>query len=1818
MSKQAAMRESNDPAVVAAIGGEAAVLVREILAKMAPFAQDPAKAPISRDIRGLSRIAEFVGARAIIKLCEPAAALAAGLEANGAPLVKMEADVLGRALGAAAAYLAGCGTGRFPAALSLYPVYCALAALTPKFSALSTGEFYFPQTLHAAEETPADSSMNLSDYLSGDGAMLVRYQGEYRAAFMMYAKTRNPDALVKMRQALVTLETKKPPAGYRLFLSASIAFLDTLIRADNEIPAEARALLSRIERELTHLAAGGKRANENLVSALLYSLATSECGSARVRKLKDALSLERYVTKGTIGKQDHRALDALRDARDWARQAWESGLAKDDLSELRNGFAKLGNLSTASGDYALGTFGACLRALIEKMHTGAIAKTERVAVFGASLLLMMEERLARMPHDPMGDREIADLQKQKVRAILAGADPGTVTGTDEDDGIAMAPILVEAMVDLNTAEQMLDQMTRDPAHAAKKPEVLKLMHSVQSICTLAQVPSAAELAERCVALVNSCFGEPSPAARENLARLAAGCIALERSLSLARVSREQAGDAAREGIEACAERVTEANAQSGPTDATGEWDAPAEEEMLDIYLEEAGQVSRELESGLAAMESNAANFDAMSSLRRGFHTLKGGARMIGLERLGEIAWSVERTVNQFLASRTVATPALLAFAARARHKIMQHAATLHTERRTAVEVSSFAAEADRLTECAHAPGGAAVIVLPAAAKRPPRPLAAEGTSIATITRINPLMQQSAAPERSAQETPMNKISPVEDAMFKVGAIEIPDCLFQIFAEESAQLCADLALEVDKLFTRMPHKVEFDLMRHAHSLSGMGRTVGIDRLAELAHAIESWASLRLNRIIVPEDWTRSVLFGAIEGLQDMLKLIRAGCEPMAAYEAVARIDILNAEFPDRRHNAEDALATEFLESLKAMECAAFDAPSSVATATEVEATFAEPQVVETPLVEAPATHALVLDAPAIEVPHTQTTTMEALFVEAPAVAVHVVEAPTVEVPAVEVPVVEAPAAPVPVLLSPVNAHARTLHDVAAWSALIKAAEDDIDSEACEFFFEEADELYPRLDTIIAKLRVAPGNRAQVEALKRVLHTLKGGANTTGARKIGAVFHQLEDLVATSLGADPATLDRVQSGVDISHALLDALRTGADIAGVLAGTQAENADADTQVEISTISMPTGPEPTTASVTEAVTATATATTTPSTVGISPRHASDAASAPKTGGESILRVRSGMIGALGEMNIEANTMRSRAAFGIVQCKQTAQGMSLSVDKLSELVKQVDLEAEKQMHAGSQHNEAARPARADAFDALELDRFTRLQELTRRVAETMNDVQNHGSVLSVALRATEDSLSQQGVLLAEIGTRLDQTRQVRISSIVPHLKRVVRQACRDSDKRADLLVDADVEVDRWVLDRLVPALEHVLRNAVAHGIETAAVRAAAGKPETGTVELRAYHEGSHIVIEVSDDGRGLDRDAILRRGLERGLIPADTRASDERVPDLIFTPGFSTAAIVSGLAGRGVGLDVVRSDLDTLGGRVAISSETNMGSRVVLRAPSTMSVMNGCAVYSNGYMFVIPSQFIRELVRVDADDLNDAYGNGELWNAGKRHAFRGMWQVAGMPRWEGSANARNAVLLMNGEDLAIHVDDVKPVDEFIFRRLGAQIDSVKSGVIGATINAKGTASLFVDPIRAVRVLGQRSLDAGVATQRNPRIMVVDDSLTVRKMSTRLLERNGYDVDNAENGLVALERMHAQRPDLVLMDIEMPILDGFACTERMRADDLFRDIPVIIVSSRAVDKHRAYAIAKGANEFVGKPYKDQDLLALIKNLLERGALRNAA
>lgn len=775
-----------------------------------------------------------------------------------------------------------------------------------------------------------------------------------------------------------------------------------------------------------------------------------------------------------------------------------------------------------------------------------------------------------------------------------------------------------------------------------------------------------------------------------------------------------------------------------------------------------------------------------------------------------------------------------------------------------------------------------------------------------------------------------------------------------------------------------------------------------------------------------------------------------------------------------------------------------------------------------------------------------------------------------------------------------------------------ADEEVRSLVEETFLEEAEELLEQAQSLLKQWFEQRGNRSLLLQLQRNAHSLKGGARMAQLEAVGVIAYHLENTFE-QFGLHHFNSNVYDNLLNTALTWLhDAIfkRQYANFDGLkhsLENIEFVDVSAQLPQKISAKDVFT-PEYTMEFV-----------------------QGDGTEPPSMFGEwesserieqnnEMIRVSADVIEKMIDLSGENAINRSRIEMDLGQLGGTLTEMELAIKRLADQLRRMEGELESQIIA----RHGGENSRYEDFDPLEMDQYSSLNQLSKSLAESASDLIDFKTTLSEKIRDTEGLLLQQSRIQAEIQESLMRTRLVPFSRLLPRLQRIVRQTASTLKRPTELVVNnTEGELDRSILERLIAPFEHMLRNAIDHGIEDREQRLQANKPETGHIVLNIGRQGTDVVVTFSDDGKGIDVSRIKQKAIQTGLMTKDQKLEQEEILQFIFHPGFSTAAQVTQISGRGVGLDVVQSDIKALGGHVSVNSTLGKGTTFTIRVPTTVAVSDALMVKAGDQQFAFPLAQIDRIVRISPAALEQYFEGQDDYFTIDQEKYRLRYLsefVAGqpIPRLSGMVHSLPVLLVKGaqGQTTALLVDQlIGSRGQIVVKPIGQQFSSI--GVIaGATILGDGQVCLILDGQTIARQAQSthrsKQADDTYTKQRYDErrlIMIVDDSVTVRKVTSRLLERHGYDVVTAKDGVDAIEQLETIKPDLMLLDIEMPRMDGFEVTNLVRHHELHRDLPIIMITSRTGEKHRERALSLGVSQYMGKPFQEETLLENIESLL---------
>ncbi|MBH2019592.1 MAG: Hpt domain-containing protein [Burkholderiales bacterium] len=1258
-----------------------------------------------------------------------------------------------------------------------------------------------------------------------------------------------------------------------------------------------------------------------------------------------------------------------------------------------------------------------------------------------------------------------------------------------------------------------------------------------------------------------------------------------------------------------------------------------EDDLRDIFLEEAREVTGNAVQAINTLESHPEDIEQLTVLRRAFHTLKGSARMVKLNEFGEAAWAMEQMLNSWLADQKTGTREFRTLCADVISGFERWIDDIAANQDGAWSAVGFCSSADamridgRYLALKLSGQSGDSFELPSIADRPvsetatqadtgfaapigfdiildDEPAAAPVAVPAELDELEfdslfaqssessvpsavagsadaiewpPAMAQSetvvaAATDSGNIEEPDDIEGKEEDAVKVIDGLRIGIPLYNVYLNEADEWSRRLVNEVAEWALESHRPVSASTVALAHSLAGSSATVGFIALSEMARALERALENSRNHHRHGVSSHGPLFMEASEDIRRLLHQFAAGFlkQPQPGLlERLTALEFSASVLPQ----ADDHYGLDDFDDL-------------------VPADVYKPDSVLAALPETPA---------------------EAL--EESGILQSAGQAPATTT--------------VPPVLTPALVNA-------AGFASYDDVHDDIDAidaidlDLFPIFEEECAELMPRLGSALRQWAKIPANQAPRLEVLRVLHTLKGSARLAGAMRLGEMAHRIESEIA-SIDAEAAASQEFEfllTHFDGMQNAFEGLRRLDATASQGLSTPAGGVPALTiepDLQDSHVFLPEN-DAEVAPVIDSTRATTSAKAYARKIEI-PGPQVMVMQPLRQAANATIRVRTQLLDRMVNQAGEVMISRSRLEAEVGQLRISLNDMTGSLTRLRQQLRDIELQAETQMQS---RLALAKEAQA-GFDPLEFDRFTRVQELTRMMAESVNDVATVQRTLHRTIEATEDDLVAQGRQTRELQRDLLRTRMVEFESVSERLYRVVRQTSKETGKQVRLdLHGGNLEMDRGMLDRMMPAFEHLLRNCVTHGIEAPQARTRAGKDPVGLITIHLRQEGNDVSVALSDDGAGLNLARIRERGISQGLITASQAMDEEATASLIFLPGFSTAQEVTELAGRGIGLDVVHTEVISLGGRIKTSTVAGKGTDFTMVLPLTTAVTQVVMMRAGSMSVGVPANVVETVRRASAAELQQAYRTGTLDVGGEAVPFFWSGALLQASHFSGEAQAKTTPVVVfrsAAQRIALHVDEVLGNREVVVKNLGPQLSGLP-GLTGMSMLPSGAVVLIYNPVALAAVYGEQArawskdyfdqdgvpasgrradnISQVPAAPKTPLILVVDDSITVRRVTQRLLLRDGYRVAMAADGLQALERLQEELPAVVLSDIEMPRMDGFDLVRNIRADARMKGLPIIMITSRIAGKHNEHAVELGVNHYLGKPYSEDELLRLIR------------
>ncbi len=1720
--------------------------------------------------------------------------------------------------------------------------------------------------------------------------------------------------------------------AWRRLTWVASAFVEALGEKSIPLDKESKPLLGKLEQQVKRVAADGEAGldedvAEALLRKMLYLLAHSGSNGRRVAQVRLAFDLDRFIPgsesdvgglnaelKRTVAADIMEELSQVKDAFDVFVRSDRSNM--QSLEPLAESVERIGEtLSLLQQDLLRESLRKQLET-IRQLLAGEIEASDDTLMGIAGAILAVESALGDWGTSmPVVKADADDQVEGESSTPEAEAEHQRVT----------RQVMKESKDDLVRVREAINAYLDNPQDKGLLKHLPQMLHLIVGSLTMLSYKRVAQVLLSTRAFIeNELIGKDGVPVQEKLDALADAIMSVEYYLEAFVNSRvhpssvldvaesavallgypigtvtdavaseehedtpelggievvENTDSAAQDELSAldfdqAEELATKApSAPTPPSAVDATTGGEVDEEILEIFIEEAQEELENIRQLLPAWMENPADEETLKNLRRSFHTLKGSGRLVGALNLGEFAWAYENMLNRVIdgtVNHSAAMFDLLQQGAEALPELIE-------QFRSGIEPQS---DIEMLREMAAA-------------------LAEPGSA------------ESAAPPPPPPAAVVSELPQMEPALLEVYSKE---------AEGHLQAITDY---IDEWRSGGTHKPSEPLLRALHTLKGSSRMAGVMDTAEVCELLEKYGkTLQANQQNVDEDGI-AALEAAEQYVRKILACLLAGehteAPPVKPILELAKNAFAGVQHLEEFANAQPEVGLAAIEeSIEAEEELSLE--SVEAEELELEAPGEEPQLEAMPEVEehpaAPTDEAITLDslegidlgdwqldeafAPK-ETPKAETVEEEydpellEIFLEEGS---DILDSSEETLQAwVENPddqglveslqrqlhtlkggarmagilpigdlshslestfeaVVDGQLQRTPEMMDLLQlSHDRlvTMLDQVRKHQTVTPADDliekvavlsqdgvtDVDSSALEVEIDEstteeqavgvaADSgIDSALELAITEVELSHGNwlrdiddRAAFDELYRSAMALVTLCNETPPEELMSVAGTLERLLASIMdGHVPAS----KQASDIINRVLELMRRMA-----LQHHQGLAIDDDGSLimevdELITRSLAEETlEAGDIAATEEATSSALAAEQESVedevkwkrVTVAEEGA-DKRQAPRIQHEMV-RVRSDLLDNLVNYAGEVSIYRSRVEQQIGSFRSNIGEMDRTVERLHDQVRQFEIENEAQIES---RREEAMKTQED-FDPLELDRFTHMQQLSRSMSESLNDLLSIEDMLTGLVRESETLLLQQSRVNTELQENLMHTRMVPLVDNAPRLRRIVRQTASELGKRVSLKFEgADVEMDRNVVERMMAPLEHMIRNSIAHGIEDAKGRKKADKPEEGNITIALAREGSEIVIQVSDDGAGIDADAVRKKAVARGMMAEDAVLTDKEVLRFILESGFSTAQSLSQIAGRGVGMDVVNSEIKQLGGVLEIDSTPGKGAVFTMRIPLTLSVSRALLVHVGEDTYAVPLLSVSGIERMETGELERLLTSDEptLTWVGEEYDLMHLTNVLGIGQGIINKELPRQPLLMarSGQHrIAFAVDHLLGSREIVIKSLGTQLSALQD-IAGATILADGSVALIIDmPSLIRRGVAHKSRGAAVtvaevATEtKEPLIMVVDDSITVRKVTERLLKRHNMRCVAARDGVDALAMLEEYIPDVMLLDIEMPRMDGFELATHMRNSDRFRDIPIIMITSRTGDKHRQRAMDIGVNRYMGKPYTEVDLLENIESL----------
>lgn len=1656
-------------------------------------------------------------------------------------------------------------------------------------------------TLLLLNLSPRRADKSISDR-AGSGAEPVevsrRLRPKFQLALLGWIKggetRRHLETLSKVASALENAATRDDM--YQLWWVVG-GVLEALQNGGLETSVALKRLLGQTDRQIKYVIDEGVAAYDahpvaDLLNNLLYYVARSATAGERISEIRAAFNLSELLPGD---EQVEKARDAL-SAPSVKLMKTVAAAIKEDLARVKDVldiFVRTGRnksadlvpqlellkkISDTLGVLGLGELRSDIDGEIDRLKSvverGGVA-SDQIILDIASTLLRVEDRLDQQLLRLTAPQEASPANRQDLPPAEA-ADYRQVAES----------VMRECIINLARIKETVSQSMGSQATSQGLDSLPSLLRGIKAGLMMLNKTRAMEVVERVGQLIVMMLkaGGPAQLSQKETDRLADAIVSIEYYMETVKAGRSdpwymldnaEACLAVLRDVEArfkqqADEQPAAATARIPQIDieaaAAADAAPPAkpqapqplpvvatdaehlDPELLELFIEEAKEEIASIKRKLPAWSEAPDDMETLITVRRSFHTLKGSGRMVGAERMGEFAWSVENLLNRLINRTLTRTPPMVQFILQAADAVPELVEQLEVGTRPKANIDLYIARANAF---------------------------AEGDPNAAVLTIDVPGEE---PEEEEQ------------------ALEMDPVLLDIFSKETA---GHLQVIDEFLSACEGHSAPFEvtdkLHRACHTLHGSANMANVERGVAVAGA--------LNRFV------RRVYDYKVGFEKSGLDALRAGSRAIAAIVA----DINQPERERADYTALIAHIARLTDAVQAPDHTEVDVPDVIA-ADEPPVTEAAPPVVEETL-EPP---------PQIEREETGSEEADydaeiaAIFTEESAELLEAADKAFVEWsqdktarPAVEELKRHLHTLKGGARMAGITAMGNLSHEIE--TLLISVDDGRIEASATieELLQRSIDELHRMRDTVIAGKPV----KAASELEQRIKQANAGfalaeetpvEAEAPAPQEPAASFTMEPEDTVSMVIVDTPVDDKPLESVAADEPLVDFTAADATVQTADIGMQPATPATGPAPEEPADSEP-EPDSEPEAEPEAVTD---ADPVPAAAAEAPKKTAELRAVRGTEArQEFARIDADLLEDLLNAAGEISIYHSRLSQQVSSIEFHVDELEQTVARLRDQLRKLEMETEAQIMHGHQDTLVARD-----FDPLELDRYSTIQQLSRALSESASDLGSLKDLLASLTTEAEGLLVQQSRVTAELQDGLMRTRMVPFERHVGRLTRLVRQAAQEAGKRAELAVEgASGELDRQVLDKMLPPLEHMLRNAVVHGLELPEERQANDKSAVGRITIRLHREGSEMVIDIADDGRGLDVDAIRRKAYERDMLQPDSKVSDEEIMELILTPGFSTATAVTQAAGRGVGMDVVANEVKKLGGSLRISSVTGQGTNFTVRLPFTLAITQALIVRTGEEVYALPLPSVEGVARIPRADLENMLSQAEpSYQYGEQsYKFRhlGMYlggQAANLPQDE----AHIPVILVRAGDYsaALLTDEMLASREIVVKTVGPQLAGIR-GISGATILGDGRIVLILDINALVRTgapVVELKKAAPAPTDQRPLALVVDDSITVRRVTERFLQRNGLRVVTAKDGLDAISVMQDEKPDVILLDIEMPRMDGYEFASHVRNDDRVADVPIIMITSRVGDKHRARAIELGVNDYLGKPYQDAQLLEAIR------------